>query len=44
MHGKKASCPKIGNNEVLTNESLPLGYAQQSQMQSRTIISLNIHC
>ena len=34
----KASCLKVDNNEVLTNESLPLDYTWHSCMYSWTLI------
>ena len=35
---KKALCPKICKNKVLTIESVKLDYAQHSCMYSRTLI------
>lgn len=38
VDGRRLSCPKIGNNAVLTNASLPLDSAWLSCMYSGTLI------
>jgi len=39
---KKALCPKIRNNEVSTNESLLLVYAQHGCMLLKTLMTENM--